>query len=119
MPVPLVPPFVLDVRLKEKTPIGGYVVVYFFQEDNVHRVLGPMLEEISRRSPISIFLKIDGNECSENMLETYQVSVYPTFLVYKYGQLRAKIEVSTKEGLVVAMKREGVLKESEEITNVM
>lgn len=38
---------------------------------------------------------MDGDECSEEMLETYHVAVFPTFLLYKFGQLKGKLEIET------------------------
>jgi len=104
--------------LNTKAPLG-YVVVYVFEDGTpVHKILSLVFEEVSRRCPFSVFFMIDVQDVGESLLEKLNVVTFPTFLVVSLGQVKNRIQVSTKEGLISQMKKAGVLQETEEITNV-
>eukprot|EP01116_Phalansterium_solitarium_P001646 TRINITY_DN11460_c0_g1_i1.p2 TRINITY_DN11460_c0_g1~~TRINITY_DN11460_c0_g1_i1.p2 ORF type:complete len:117 (-),score=11.19 TRINITY_DN11460_c0_g1_i1:41-391(-) len=105
----------LEDALRTKTPLG-YVVIYFFQDaTGTHNVLSPVYEDISRKCPFSTFFSANADCVSDAALLKHNVLTLPTFLVMFGGEARRKFEVSTKEGLVAAMKKATVLPEAEQL----
>jgi len=107
----------IDGAIVTKAPLG-YVVIYFFEDgSNVHNVLAPIFEEISRRCPFSLFFKLGIDDLTPEEQEKHQIISFPMFVVASLGEVKKRIQVSTREGLISQMKKAGVLKD-EEITNV-
>lgn len=101
-----------------KAPLG-FVIIYFYQKGTpVHDILTPIYEEISRRCPFSYFFKTNGEDLSDEDFDKYQIPSLPCFVIFSSGKIMEKIQVSTKERLIDQMKKSGVLKKEEEITNV-
>ena len=51
----------------------------------------PKFEALSEKFPEAVFVKVDVDELAE-VAETWSVNCMPTFIVFKGGQLAAKIE---------------------------
>jgi len=80
-------------------------------------VLTPLYEEISRHgSPFHIFFKIDIDNLSDVVLEQkYRISSCPTFTLAFAGEIKQQSQVSTREGLIKAMKKWGILRQDDQI----
>eukprot|EP00695_Tsukubamonas_globosa_P002231 TRINITY_DN3339_c0_g1_i1.p1 TRINITY_DN3339_c0_g1~~TRINITY_DN3339_c0_g1_i1.p1 ORF type:complete len:119 (+),score=7.07 TRINITY_DN3339_c0_g1_i1:92-448(+) len=108
-----------DITSSLKEPCLGKIVCYFFEEVTpVHSVLAPLYEEITRRDPESRFFSVESEDVTEEISAQWGVWSFPTILVLKGGDVVSKIQVSTRDGLIKQMKKAGILKEDEEITNV-
>jgi len=74
-------------KLIEASPLG-FTVVYIFDEASpTHSQLKPAFELISRESAFSQFFTMSWEDCEEEVMGTYHVETFPSFLVFKGDRL--------------------------------
>ncbi|XP_011861687.1 PREDICTED: thioredoxin-2-like [Vollenhovia emeryi] len=76
-----------DLKSKLKDAGNNLVVIDFFAEwCGPCKMIGPLIEELSKEMKDIVFLKVDVDEC-EDIAAEYEISSMPTFVFIKEGKV--------------------------------